>query len=214
MQMEKFLASQEGRRRGWYSYTELNILLCDKNFAFIKDFLSVRHYVILISTPPTYNLTIVRIFQCYIMCCISYTASILSMIGFGLLTLQIKDIIVNNVSLDLFNAESVLSTSCTSSVANTFNATSAPIHTTFDNSTDISDELLPEEIDLCGVKSFGAEKGCDNSSSSCCFSNISTERFLLTIKLPSTYAEILQMLERSKKSSVIKKKSLVFTKYA
>lgn len=39
--MERYLANQEGKRRGWYSYTELVILMTERNFSFLKELLKV-----------------------------------------------------------------------------------------------------------------------------------------------------------------------------
>ncbi|XP_065226977.1 protein CNPPD1 [Planococcus citri] len=189
LEMEKYLANQEGKRRGWYSYTELSILLCFKDFEVVKDMLT-----------------------CYLMCCISYTASVLSMIGFGLLAIQVRDIIMNNVSFNGLISESGLSTTCCSSASNTTDITNPPF-AAFSNASEISDDLLTDEIDSCDLKTLSTENSCDNTTCSRCFSNVTSERFYLSVKLPLTYTEILNLLQRNKKSNVIKKKSLIFTKY-
>lgn len=189
LEMEKYLANQEGKRRGWYSYTELNVLLGHKDFEVVKDMLAY-----------------------YFMCCISYTASVLSMIGFGLLAIQVKDIISSNVSLFGMNVESVLSTTCCSSVSNTTNILNTPLGAAFGNTSELSDDLNPDEINSCYLKTLDEELGCDNTTCNRCFSNTFSERNFFTVNLPLT-VEILNLLRRSKKSNVIKKKSLIFTKY-
>lgn len=214
--MERYLANRESKRRGWYSYTELNILLCYKDFAFIKDFLSVRRTLhLLFKIFGLYLILIAFLFfQCYFMCCLSYVASVLSMIGLGLLTIQMKDIIIDNISFDTLNYESALSPSSCSSVPATYNVINDQRVNLLGNDSEVSDDVSLESHDLCNSELFDSENSCDNSSFACCFSNVSSERFFLTIKLPSTHREILRMLYQSKKSNIIKKKSLVFTKFA
>lgn len=52
-QVERYLANQEGKRRGWYSYTELDILITVHELSALKELIKVSTYFIFL--PSTYE---------------------------------------------------------------------------------------------------------------------------------------------------------------
>lgn len=94
--IEKYLANRAGKRRGWYSYTELNVLLTGNELLVLKALLKVNNSYFLVIFIFSKMIALFS-FQNSFLCITCYAASILLLISSGLLAIQLKHILLQCV---------------------------------------------------------------------------------------------------------------------
>ncbi|XKL68574.1 hypothetical protein PGB90_004065 [Kerria lacca] len=171
IKVEKYLANQEGKRRGWYSYTELNILLSIYELSVLKELIKQSMF-----------------------CITCYTSAVLSLIAASLLAIQVKHLFFNYIVYIVMNESSLVVTTIPCSFINTTTSINNNLVYNFNQTKIYTDLILnrnPSKMENNYKNIY------DNSFLACYYSNLSSETHSLKMEIAS-YKWIMQFVQNSK----------------